>query len=130
MRHRFIVAVGAFALLGSPFAFALASGSAIQKAETLVRAMAKGDFVSPEKEFTTTMQQAAAPKQLEFIWSEKTHKLGPFKGLGETKTVGYENYTIVFVRTRFKAASLWVKVVLTSNGKIAGLFFIPSSPPD
>ncbi len=114
-------------LLLSPLAHALTKRSATQEAKAFVGNMAKGDFMSPQSEFTRAMQKAANPRKLASIWASRTGSLGKFQGLGQTKAIRYHNYEITFVKAKFKTSAIWVKVVINSAGRIAGLFFMPVS---
>jgi hypothetical protein len=63
---------------------------------------------------------------LEDIWNDITIQAGEFKEIKETKVTEEMGYSCVYITCDFKNESLNIKVVLDKEGKVAGLFFIPS----
>lgn len=126
MRIRSVATLLVLSLGLAAGARALAPRAAAGKAESFIDTLLKGNFASPQKNFTTTMKQAVPPGKLAKVWRNETQSLGPFERFSETKVVDYQGYTIAFVKTAFKEGPLWIKVVFDQSGRIAGLFFVPA----
>ena len=103
-----------------------AKPGAVQVAEGMVDAMAKGDFAAATKDFDTTMQSVMPAEKTSQMWAQLTAQAGAFKsrtGSRETQEAGVH---IVYVTCQFEKASLDLKVVFNSAGQISGLWINPA----
>ncbi len=101
--------------------------SLVPKAAAFVRTLAQGDFKTAEADFTDQMKQAAPPATLGEVWKRLIGKVGPFQGIGDSKTVQENEYTTVIVKADFKSRALGIAVTFDSAQRIAGMHFVP--PP-
>ena len=96
-------------------------------ATSFVALLATGDFAKAIYTFDATMRGALPESKLRDIWNGLIGQAGAFVKQGATRTERAAGYEIVFVTCEFERANLDVKVVYDADGKIAGLFFLPSS---
>jgi uncharacterized membrane protein len=96
------------------------------EAQELVSNMAKGDFVSAEKNFDSTMKTVLPAEKLGQTWSQLTEQAGAFKsptGSRETQEAGFQ---IVYVTCQFEKATWDIKVVIDGSGQVSGLWIVPT----
>jgi dienelactone hydrolase len=97
--------------------------------------LAKEDFAAAEARFDSTMQTAMPEDKLRQVWQALLKQAGGFNQQLETRAKTIGQYKAALITCRFAAATLDVKVVYDAQGKVAGLFIIPSqsaikfSPP-
>jgi uncharacterized protein len=102
---------------------------ATAKAEAFVATLAKGDYAAAGKDFTPAVRKALPDDKLQALWESLTKQAGPFgKTLG-SRTEKRGPYQIVFVSCEFAKTKLDVRVTFDAEQKIAGLGFIPPTPP-
>ena len=101
--------------------------SQVVEATQLIMQFSKGDFKSCQRLFTAKMQQVLPPLKLQAVWKELIGQAGSFQGTGKSSTADSGPYHIVFLKSKFKNTTLWEQVVYDKTGKIAGLFYKPSS---
>lgn len=140
MQRKAVFVLVCASLLFPAGAFGYSQRVATQKSESLIRSMAKGDFVSPERDFSPAMQRAMPPRQLAGMWNLVTSLTGPLQSLGET-LASRHNYIFLFqssavrhtisVKTKFKNSSLWFIVGFDNSGQVTRLAVNPVSaePP-
>lgn len=95
-------------------------------AREFVNLLAKEDFSSATKAFDTTMGKVMPSSKLQQTWAALVKQAGQYKKQLATRKQKFQQYDIVFVTCEFDRATLDVKVVLDSDGKVAGLFFLPA----
>jgi hypothetical protein len=98
-------------------------------AESLVDSMAKADFPSATRAFSTEMKSQIPSDKLAQVWSQVAVQAGPFKGRTGTREAQEQGYDVVYVSCQFEKGSIDVKVVFDSKKRIAGLFVVPSQSP-
>lgn len=117
-------------LLAAAQAGALASESSssdlASSGAQFVEVMAKGDFAAAGAQFDARMKSALPQEKLRDVWQTLQKQAGPFKARLQTRVEKQRGYDVVFVTCQFERATLDAKVVFDADGRIAGLFFIPS----
>jgi pimeloyl-ACP methyl ester carboxylesterase/nicotinamidase-related amidase len=100
------------------------------KAREFVEQLVARDFDKAVADFDATMQKVMPAKTLGETWKAIEAQAGKFqKSRGirtESTKVKDAEVKTVFVTCEFEKASLDVKVVYTSDGKVTGLFFAPA----
>ena len=116
---------------GSPTADQQADGLAALEAEArlFVDRLAAGEFDAATKGFDETIAGALRPQQLESIWTNLQKSVGDYQRLKGIRHESVDLYDIVFVTCEFANATLDTKVVFDRQGRISGLFFVPTTPP-
>ncbi|MGH8283701.1 MAG: DUF3887 domain-containing protein [Gammaproteobacteria bacterium] len=103
------------------------TGTDVTKAEAFVHMLAKGDYTTAEAEFTDQMKQGLPADKLKTVWVQLLTQVGVYTGTGETETATIRGDTVVLVKTKFKEVALWAQIAFDKSGKIAGLYFRPTS---
>lgn len=94
-------------------------------ATKFVDLLQKEDFSSAVRLFDGTMTQAMSGNTLQRTWDEIIKQAGSYREqLGTTK-IRIQQNTVVLVTCQFENAILGIKVAVDSQGKIAGLYFVP-----
>jgi dienelactone hydrolase len=79
-------------------------------------------------QFTERMAAGIPPATLAAMIDDLLSKTGPFRGIAGTRAEMQQEYHVVFVTCQFEKASLDLRLVYDAAGKLAGMFFAPSSP--
>ncbi len=74
-----------------------------------------------------TMKNAIPAKQLEGLWTQLESNFGAYEGEISATCSKIEKYQTVTLVSRFANSALDVRISFDVSGKIAGLFFTPSS---
>jgi len=98
-------------------------------ARGLVALLAQEDFAAAVAQFDDTMKAAVPEAKLREIWSALQGQAGSFRRVADVREEQQGVYSVVFVACEFERAALDTKVVFDKGGRIAGLFFVPSSRP-
>jgi uncharacterized protein len=110
-------------------------GSYIVAAETsdissqgskFITLLSGGDYKSAAAMFDATMQKFLPEEKLKETWQTIQAQAGAFKTQGAIRKEKIENYNAVYVNCKFEKSPLDSRIVFDSNGKIAGLQFLPS----
>ncbi len=96
------------------------------KANTFVDSLNAGMYEAAMKDFDNKMKQALPSEKLKQIWESIQAQVGPIKEKLGIRTEKAGGYDIIYVVCAFENSNLDVKVVFSSDEKIAGLFFLPS----
>lgn len=104
-------------------------GGRVAAAEALVDRLAQGDFAGVVAGFDATMTNALPEAKLGAVWAQLRGQAGGFQRRMGSRSERLGAYDVVFVSCRFERASLDAKVVFSGDGKVAGLFFVPSNAP-
>ena len=86
----------------------------------------KGDFAAAEAMFDATMKAALPEDKLRATWQGVLQQVGPFQKQLRTRVTDQAGYKIVLVTCQFEKAALDARVVVDTQGRIAGLFFAPT----
>lgn len=103
------------------------SDDIVSRAKSMVDALAAGDDVSAGQDFDAAMQSALPPDKLKAAWAQLIAQAGAYKQQIGTRTAKFQQYDIVFVAVAFEQANIDVRVVFSTDKKIAGLFFQPAA---
>jgi len=98
-------------------------------ARAFVEILAKEHFEEATKVFDSTMKKALPAEKLRQIWNALQEQVGAFERQLDVRKQKVRQYDVVFVTCKFASASLDVKVVLDSQKRVSGLFFVPSQSP-
>lgn len=99
------------------------------KARTFVGQLSDSQFDAATKAFDETMMRVLSPSQLQTIWESITGSIGALEKITSVRHDSGGGYDIVFVTCKFANASLDARVVFDRQGRITGLFFVPSTAP-
>jgi len=73
------------------------------------------------------MKATLPQEKLATTWTQITTQAGPFKHIAGIQLSQQDGYHIALVACIFAQANLDAKVVIDTQGRIAGLFFVPSA---
>jgi len=96
------------------------------KGGQFVTLLAKGDSAGAVAQFDDTMKTALPESKLRETWQTLEAQAGPFqKQLGARK-ITLAGYDVAMVTCKFARMPIDVKVVFDKDGRVGGLFFLPS----
>ena len=101
--------------------------SPIEHAEAVVKQLRAGDFAAIEAQFDERVAAALPPGRLAQTWNQLTNQVGSFQKEIGTREESSGPYHIGVVTCAFDRASLDVRVVFDSSGRIAGLNMRPAA---
>ena len=116
-----VVALVVFTMISIPAAAFDADAAGL----AFVKALSQGRFDEAAKTFDPTMSAALPPPKLAATWKELQGQVGAFRSTGSVRHEPAGPYTVVFVRCLFDGGELDTKIIYSSDGKVAGLFFVP-----
>jgi dienelactone hydrolase len=122
-RFALMVAVLPLASLHARAADPLAAG------KEFVELLASQDFAGAVKRYDATMAAALPELKLREAWEAVQSDAGRFQRQIRAQTEKVKQYDVVLVTCQFERATLDTKVVFDSDGKVAGLFFLPATLP-
>lgn len=96
----------------------------------VVNELAASQFDKVEAQFDKTMSSALPEAKLAETWKGLIAQAGSLKEITGTRAEPVQIYQVVFVTCAFERATLDTKVVFDADGKVAGLFFVPSRPKE
>jgi dienelactone hydrolase len=99
-------------------------------ARALFKALTKEDFQAAGKDFDATMQKALPADKLGTTWKDLLKQFGTFLKQTDVRQQQAGKYQIIILTCQFEKAPLDVRVVFDGDKKVAGLFFVPSKPPE
>jgi hypothetical protein len=98
-----------------------------QTATQFVSLLAKEDFATAEDSFDPTMKSALPEAKLREVWQTLLADAGAFKQSVRARTQKVQGYDVVFVTCQFERKQLDMKVVYDSQGRVSGLFYVPTT---
>ena len=104
----------------------LSSAELQQKAAEFIQHLSNQEYSAAVEQFDTTMRADLPEEKLKEIWESKIATLGPLKLLGDSKVYQEAGDQIVLQNCDFEKGKLDVKVVFDTEGRIAGLWFLPA----
>jgi len=110
------------------FQAAPGAGRAVERADSLVRDMARGDFAAVERRFDETMRAAVPVARLEQLWATVQAQAGAFRGTRGSRVERQDSLETVVLAGEFERAALDFRVVFRPDGRVAGLFLTPGAP--
>jgi len=93
------------------------------RAEQFVTALTNGDYTIAAAGFNTTMKQALGIRGLKKAWEDTVKEAGDFIAVTATETIPHDEYDIYHVISRHEHKGINSRIVFSSDGLIAGLFF-------
>ena len=105
-------------------------------AKDLTRQLAAKQFDSIVTHFDETMTAAMPAAKLGQFWNQVIGQVGDFRTINGTTVQEVQGYEVVLVSSQFARATLRVKWVFDTKGRVAGFFILPDettvawSPPD
>lgn len=91
--------------------------------------LAKQNYAAAVEQYDATMKAALPEAKLRETWEAVQTQAGPFKKQVSARALKVQGYDVVLVTCQFEKTKLDTKVVFDSKGKVAGLFFVPSTLP-
>jgi dienelactone hydrolase len=122
--------LAAVVFLNSGLAAAVEPAELKARAKALVDALAKEDFAAAGKDFDDTMMRVMPADKLGQTWMELVGKVGVLKKQGAPRTGKLLKYDVVWIDCQFDKANLFTRVVFSTDGKVSGLQFTPTGPPE
>jgi uncharacterized protein len=101
----------------------------VSAGKQFVDLLAKQDYAAAVEQYDATMKAALPEAKLREVWQAVQTQAGPFQKQVSARTEKVPGYDVVLVTCQFEKTKLDTKVVFDSKGKVAGLFFVPSTPP-
>jgi len=96
--------------------------------KAFVELLAKENFAGAVGQFDDTMQTALPETKLRDTWQTLQAQAGPFQQQLGVRAIQLAGYDVVLVTCQFSQMTLDTKVVFDAQGRVAGLFFVPSQP--
>ena len=94
-----------------------------ERAEAFITAMAEGDFDAAAAMFDATMKRALPAATLENdVWGLVVNSAGEFVSFHETENKLIDGYYVCFVTSRHETSGVTLRVVLSRDGLVSGLF--------
>ncbi len=97
----------------------------VSVAESFLRKLVAEEFSSASQAFDATMAAAMPPYQLRDTWKGLLAQSGAFRDITERREAAKEGNTIVDFICAFERGPLVVRVVVSPDGKVSGLWFLP-----
>ncbi len=97
-------------------------------ATELIDRLAKGDFQAATSNFANVMRNMAPPEKLSEIWTSLQAQMGPYERRTGVRTQKQDAYEMVLVTTEFQRDTVDFKVLVDSEGMIAGFFIAGVKP--
>lgn len=94
--------------------------------KALAHELSSRQFDKVVARFDEGMKSAMPAAKLSTVWDELVGRVGAFRAIGATRTEEPRAYHFVFVTCEFERETLDLKIVFTSSGRVAGMFFVPS----
>jgi Protein of unknown function (DUF3887) len=117
---KFILLAGLLLCVGASRAD---TGSDAKEIATL---MQKQDFDAIRANFTVNLAQKLSTSQMQSVWQNLLTQVGQVTDIGDAKITTNGNYQIVDVSCTCQNAKIVVRVVYASDGKIDGIWVLPT----
>ena len=101
----------------------------VEIAHGVVEGLREGDYEGATADFDETMQAALPPPHLQIAWARTVGALGEFQRQGKTRTEKFAHLLFVFIPCEFEKGEIVVKVVISPEIEVTGLFFQPAYRP-
>lgn len=118
-----------FALVAILTVLPVRAADVVAAGQDFVNLLVKGDFATAVTRYDDTMAAALPEPKLRQAWDTLEGQAGDFRRQLRARTEKDREYDVVLVTCQFEKAVLDAKVVFNANGKVAGLFFLPATPP-
>jgi len=91
-------------------------------AQTMVAAMAGGDFATVETHFTPEMQASFPESDLRASWTRLVDQLGPYQSIVTVTAARQQPYVLVLTLLQYASGRAGLQFTLDSQGRIAGMW--------
>jgi dienelactone hydrolase len=95
-------------------------------AEAWVDLLVAGKYADAEKQLDAAMTRALPEGKLKETWEGLAAQVGPFQKRTVSRADQQGGFDLVFVTCQFEKTPLAVKVVFDKDGKVGGLWFVPT----
>lgn len=125
-------AVAALVALGGLTLTSARAGSGASRADSeapakeFVQLLVREQFEKATEHFDAAMKKAMPAEKLASAWKGTTDQAAPFRRQLGLRTQKYLSYDIVLVTCEFAKGPLDVKMAFNSDGRITGLWFVPT----
>lgn len=99
-------------------------------ARAVVTALVKEDFKAAARDFDAAMLKALPPDKLAAIWKDLLAKTGAFQKTTAIRHEKVDKIRVAVVTCQFEKTALDMRIAFDADQKVAGLFFVPSKPPE
>jgi hypothetical protein len=97
------------------------------KSNKFITLLSWGEYNAAENMFDETMKSAVPEEKLKEVWESILNQYGPYKSPGALRKDRIQIYDVIYVTLQFEKNSLDSQISFDSNGKIAGLYFLPAA---
>jgi dienelactone hydrolase len=94
-----------------------------QRAAQFVLALVDGDYAAAASGFDTDMRKALGTFGLQRAWEATVKQAGGFLEIVGTEILPHEQYEIYEVTSRHELSGVKTRIVFSTDGRVAGLFF-------
>lgn len=101
----------------------------VSVAKQIVQKIASGQFDSVEAQYTAQMSAALAPGRLAGTWASVLEQEGSFDSVASATTSKIQTFDVVVLACKFQKGLIDIQIVLSPEGKLAGLHFAPHREP-
>jgi hypothetical protein len=99
---------------------------AAEHAVALVGAVVEGRWADACADFDATVRERLSPEGLAAAWAQVVGLVGGYERMGEPYALQAGDFTVVNVPLQFEAGERVARVSYDRDGKVAGLFLLPS----
>lgn len=99
---------------------------AVEHAVALVDAVVDGRWADACADFDPRVREHLSPDGLAAAWAQTAGLVGGYEGRGEPYALRAGDYTVVNVPLRFEAGDRVARISYDDDGRVAGLFLLPS----
>lgn len=117
------------ALVAIVAALPVRAADVVAAGKDFVNLLVKGEFATAVTRYDETMATALPEPKLREAWDKLQSQAGDFRRQLRVRAEKDREYDVVLVTCQFEKAVVDAKVVFNSNGKVAGLFFLPATLP-
>jgi fermentation-respiration switch protein FrsA (DUF1100 family) len=104
--------------------------SATTTAQQFVASLSVNNYNRAISFFTPMMRSQLPSGTLAGTWKKVLKESGAYVKMRGTRIEVSEGYRVVFVDTEWAAATGEIKIVIDKDNKVAGLFFLPTTPKE
>ena len=120
------VAACAICLVTSAFSLTAQTPADLRaRAGEVMNEIVAGNFKKVETQYNSTMAAALPPGRLAQAWAQLIAQAGEFKGIAQASSQRTQELQVVTFVSVFQRATLDAIIVFGSDGRIAGLRFVP-----
>lgn len=99
------------------------------RGRAFVELLTASKFEDAAAQFDATMKSSLTPELLEKTWTGLAKAAGPFDRIVGARSESSGAYRVALVTCKFGTNELDAKIAFDGEGKVAGLFFVPTTQP-